>query len=128
MESKRKLTTEEVKLISGIMTWNGDDLKKLCSTSRVTEACGIRTVKIGGTANDDGKTYIINFVHEDPVDEDVRITIVGQNTSGFTLQFAADAETVIDAEFSAISDKLDDEDTLVIIKEEIDANAYKEGK
>ena len=47
----------------------------------------------------------------------------GQNTSGFTLQFAADAETVIDAEFSAVSGKLDDEGTLVIIKEEIDATA-----
>ena len=123
MVSKRKLTTEEVKLISGIMTWNGQVLKKLCSTARVTETGGIRTVKIGGTANDDGKSYIIHFVHEDPVDGDVRITIVGQNTSGFTLQFAADAETVIDAEFSAVSGKLDDEGTLVIIKEEIDATA-----
>lgn len=123
MVSKRKLTTEEVKLISGIMTWNGDVLKKLCSTARVTEASGVRTVKIGGTANDDGKAYIFHFVHEDAVDGDVRITMVGQNTSGFTLQFAADAETVIDAEFSAVAGKLDKEGTLVIIKEEIDATA-----
>ena len=36
---------------------------------------------IGCTANDDGKTYIIHFVHEDPVDGDVKITIVGRNTS-----------------------------------------------
>lgn len=43
---------------------------------------------IGCTANDDGKTYIIHFVREDPVDGDVKITIVGRNTSGFTLQFA----------------------------------------
>lgn len=123
MVSKRKLTTEEVKLTSGIMTWNGQVLKKLCSTARVTETGGVRTVKIGGTANDDGKSYIIHFLHEDPVDGDVRVTLVGQNTSGFTLQFAADAETVIDAEFSAVSGKLDDEGTLVIIKEEIDATA-----
>lgn len=123
MVSKRKLTTEEVKLTSGIMTWNGDVLKKLCSTARVKEESGVRTVKIGGTANDDGKVYIIHFVHEDAVDGDVRITMVGQNTSGFTLQFAADAETVIDAEFSAVAGKLDTEGTLVIIKEEIDAQA-----
>ncbi|MDD6387610.1 MAG: hypothetical protein PUA68_00895 [Bacilli bacterium] len=101
---------------------------KLCSTARVKETSGISTVKIGGTANEDVKIYIIHFVHEDLVDGDVRITIVEQNTSGFTLQFAVNVETVIYAEFSAISDKLDDEDTLVIIKEEIDANAYKEGK
>ena len=123
MVSKRKLTTEEVKLISGIMTWNGDVLKKLCSTARVSEADGVRTVKIGGTANDDGKAYIFHFLHEDKVDGNVRITMIGQNTSGFTLAFAADAETVIDAEFSAVSGKLDNEGTLVIIKEEIEASA-----
>lgn len=123
MVSKRKLTTEDVKLKSGIMTWNGQVLKKLCSTARVTEASGVRTVKIGGTSNDDGKVYIFHFLHEDPVDGDVRVTLVGQNTSGFELQFAADAETVIDAEISAVAGKLDTEGTLVIIKEEIDATA-----
>lgn len=123
MVSKRKLTTEDVKLKSGIMTWNGVVLKKLCSTARVEEKDGVRTVKIGGTGNDDGAVYIFHFLHEDPVDGDVRITIVGQNTSGFTLQFAADAETVIDAEISAVSGKLDNTGTLVIIKEEIDATA-----
>lgn len=122
MVSKRKLTTEEVKLISGIMTWNGKVLEKLCSTARVTEASGVRTVKIGGTSNDNGKSYIFHFVHEDEADGDVRITMIGQNTSGFTLAFASDAETVIDAEFSATAGKLDNEGTLVIIKEEIDAS------
>lgn len=123
MVSKRKLTTEDVKLKSGIMTWNGEVLKKLCSTARVTESNGERIVKIGGTGNDDGASYIFHFLHEDPVDGDVRITMVGQNTSGFTLQFAADAETVIDAEISAVAGKLDNSGTLVIIKEEIDATA-----
>lgn len=123
MVSKRKLTTEDVKLKSGIMTWNGNVLKKLCSTARVTEKDGERTVKIGGTGNDDGAVYIFHFLHEDPVDGDVRITMVGQNTSGFTLQFAADAETVIDAEISAVAGKLDNTGTLVILKEELDATA-----
>lgn len=123
MVSKRKCNSEDVKLKSGLMTWNGQVLKKLCSTARVTEENGVRTVKIGGTANDDGKQYIFHFVHEDKADGDVRITMVGQNTSGFTLQFASDAETVIDAEFSATSGKLDKEGTLVIIKEEIDAQS-----
>ena len=35
----------------------------------------------------------------------------------------ADVETVIGAEFSAVNGKLNDEGTLVIIKEEIYANA-----
>ena len=123
MVSKRKLTTENVTLTSGIMTWNGKVLEKLCSTARVTEASGTRTVKIGGTANDNGKQYVIHFVHEDAVDGDVRVTLVGQNTSGFSLTFAAHAEMVIDAEFAASKGKLDNEGTLVIIKEEIDATA-----
>lgn len=123
MVSKSKINSEEAILKSGIMTWNGQVLKKLCSTARVTEAAGVRTVKIGGTQNDDGKSYIIHFLHEDAVDGNVRCTIVGKNTSGFTLTFAADAETVIDAEFKAESGKLDKEGTLILYKEDIDASA-----
>lgn len=118
---KTKITREELKFKSGIMTWNGDVLTKLCNTGRSTEASGIRTTKIGGVGNDDGKSYVIHFVHEDSTDGDVRVTIVGKNTSGFTLAFATDAETVIDAEFTALPS--DTEGTLVIFKEEIDAKA-----
>lgn len=123
MVSKQKINAEEAKLISGIMTWNGQVLKKLCSTARVTESNGVRTVKIGGTNNDDGKSYIFHFLHEDKADGNVRVQVVGKNTAGFTLAFAADAETVVDAEITADSGKLDNEGTLVIIKEDIDATA-----
>ena len=67
------------------------------------------------------KSYVIRFLHEDAVDGDVRVTIVGQNTSGFTLAFAKDAETVIDAEFSALPN--DANGTLIIVEEEIPATA-----
>ena len=103
------------------MTWNGKTLEKLCATARVTEADNKRTVKIGGL--DNGKQYIIHFVHEDKVDGDLRATLVGQNTSGFELTFAKDTETVIDVEFSATKGKIDNEGTLVIITEEIGATA-----
>lgn len=119
MVSKRKINTESVTLTSGIMTWNGQVLAKLCATARVTEANGKRIVKIGGTNNDNGKNYIIRFLHEDSVDGNLRITLVGQNTNGFALTFAKDQETVIDAEFSASKGKLDSDGTLVIIEEEI---------
>ena len=78
-------------------------------------------IKIGGL--DNGKQYIIHFVHEDKVDGDLRATLVGQNTSGFELTFAKDTETVIDVEFSATKGKIDNEGTLVIITEEIGATA-----
>lgn len=120
---KTIITKEEATLKSGIMTWNGDTLKKLSATGRVTEdkQKGIRTVKIGGIDNNDNENYIIHFVHKDPVDGDVRVTIVGKNTAGFTLAFAKDKETVIDAEFAAVPS--DDEGTLILYQEEIDKEA-----
>ena len=118
---KRTLQSEEVILKSGIMTWNGETLKKLVSTGATTVTNGIRTTKIGGTGNYDGKSYIIHFLHEDPIDGNVRVTIVGQNTSGFTMAYAKDSETIIDAEFSALPS--DENGTLVIIQEETDATA-----
>lgn len=115
--SKSILTEEETTLKSGIMTWNGNTLKKLCSTARVEEANGKRTVKIGGVGNYDGKSYVLRFVHEDDQDGDLRVTIVGSNQAGFSLAFAKDKETVIDAEFKA--KPLDSEGTQIIIEEEI---------
>ncbi len=114
---KTILTEEEVTLKSGIMTWNGKTLKKLCSTARITEAAGKRTVKIGGVGKQDGKQYVIRFLHEDPTDGDIRVTIVGSNQAGFSLAFKKDKETVIDAEFKA--KPLDSEGTKIIYEEEI---------
>lgn len=120
---KKIITKEEAKLKSGIMTWNAQTLKQLVATGRVTEDTekGVRIIKIGGISNNDNKNYIIHFVHEDKVDGDVRVTIVGKNTAGFTLAFAKDKETVVDAEFEAIPS--DDEGTLIIYKEEIEIKA-----
>jgi hypothetical protein len=115
--SKTIITEEEATLKSGVMTWNGKTLAKLSSTARVSEAAGVRTVKIGGVGNDNGKKYVIHFLHEDEVDGDIRVTIVGQNQAGFTLAFAKDKETVIDAEFKA--QPHDAEGTLIQYTEEI---------
>ena len=117
LAKKTILTKEEATLKSGIMTWCGNTLKKICSTARVTEAAGKRTVKIGGVGKQDGKKYIIRFLHEDTLDGDIRITIVGKNTAGFTLAFAKDKETVIDAEFTA--QPQDADGTLILYEEEI---------
>ncbi|MDP4174139.1 MAG: hypothetical protein Q8933_09245 [Bacteroidota bacterium] len=114
---KTILTEEEVTLKSGVLTWNGKTLTKLCSTARVTETTGKRTVKIGGINNQDGKLYVIRFVHEDAVDGDVRVTIVGNNQAGFSLAFVKDKETVVDAEFLAAP--MDSEGTKIMFEEEI---------
>jgi len=114
---KTVLTEEEVTLKSGVLTWCGKTLARICSTARVTEANGKRTVKIGGLKNQDGNQYIIRFVHEDAQDGDIRVTIVGSNQAGFGLKFTKDKETVVDAEFKAAP--LDGEGTKIIFEEDI---------
>ena len=84
----------------------------------MTDASGKRTVKIGGRANDNGKSYVLHFVHEDETDGDVRVTIVGKNQAGFSLAFAKDKETVVDAEFKA--QPHDSDGTLIRYEEETD--------
>ncbi len=115
--SKTIITKEEATFKSGIMTWCGKTLQKLCATARITEAENKRTVKIGGQLNDDRKSYVIHFVHEDTTDGDVRVTIIGKNQAGFSLAFAKDKETVIDAEYKAAPH--DSEGTLIVYEEEI---------
>lgn len=117
MMSKTIITKEDVTLKTPVMTLCGNTFKKICSTARVTEASGKRTVKIGGLGNYDGKQYVIRFLHEDPVDGDIRITIVGNNQSGFTLAFAKDKETIVEVEFKALPH--DSDGTKVIYEEEI---------
>lgn len=119
--SKVILTEEEALLKSGIMTWCGLTLEKLCQTARVTEASGKRTVKIGGVGNATGKKYLLRFVHKDDQDGDIRVTVVGNNQAGFTIAFAKDSETVIDAEFKA--QPMDKEGTLILYEEEMEAAA-----
>lgn len=98
--SKRFLTEEAATFKSGILTWNGNVLDKLASTATVDETVsGKRTVKIGGIENYDNQMYCIRFVHEDEEDGDIRVTVVGNNTAGFELQFQPDSETVLNAEF-----------------------------
>ena len=115
--SKKYLTKEEAILKSGIMTWNADTLKTLCSTARVTSTATKKTAKIGGIGNYNGKNYVVRFLHEDSVDGDIRVTIVGSNESGFEMAFAKDKETVINAEFKAVPN--DTDGTLIIYEEEV---------
>lgn len=118
--SKKYLTDEQAILRSGIMTWNGETLAKLCSTATVDNTVsGKRTVKIGGIDNFTNQQYVIRFVHEDDIDGDIRVTIVGSNESGFEMAFAKDTETVVNAEFKAVPNDADG--TLIIYTEEVSA-------
>ena len=61
------------------------------------------TAMIGGIKNANRKKYVVCFHHPDPEDGDIWVTIVGKNENGFSLAFAKDAESVVDAEFKALA-------------------------
>ena len=115
--SKTIMTEEEATLKSGVLTFNGETLTRLTETGRVSEEGNLRTVKIGGIKNSDRKNYVLCFYVHDAADGDCWVMIVGRNEAGFSLSFAKDKETIIDAEFKC--QPMDDEGTLVMYIEEI---------
>ena len=115
--SKIITTSEEAILKCGLLTWNGETMKKLLDRCQSTEASGKRTTKIGGAGNAQGGYYAICFAHEDKTDGNVWIVIKGLNTAGATLTFAADEGTVVEPEFKAMPH--DEAGTLVELIEEI---------
>ena len=117
--SKIITTSEEAILKCGLITWNGETLKKLIERCGSTESAGKRTTKIGGAGNAQGGYYAICFMHEDKTDGNVWILIKGRNTAGATLTFAVDEGTVVEPEFKAMPH--DDAGTLVELIEEIPA-------
>lgn len=126
LKVKEVITEEEATYKTGLFTWNGNTLKKICATARVEDKevtikgklKKLRIAKIGGVANDDGKQYVVLFVHEDPVEGNCYLIIVGRNAAGFTITFEADSATVIDAEFACKPQ--DSEGTLIQFIEELD--------
>lgn len=115
--SKIITTTEKAVLKCGLLTWNGQTLKKLIDRCGVTEASGKRTTKIGGQGNAQGGYYAIGFKHEDNVDGNVWVIIKGRNTAGATLTFATEEGTVVEPEFTAVPQ--DTNGTLIQMVEEI---------
>ena len=111
------ISKEDVVLKSGVMTWNGKTLEKLCQTARVTPSGGKRTIKIGGLANAANKSYAVAFSYKGDGKKGLTALIVGKNSAGFTITFGTDNPTVIDAEFKAQA--LDNDGTLVVIEETV---------
>lgn len=115
--SKVITTSEEAILKCGLLTWNGETLKKLVDRCTTKEEGGKRTTKIGGAGNTQGGYYAICFKHEDAESGNVWIMIKGRNQVGATLTFATDAGTIIEPEFKAMPHDADG--TLIELIEEI---------
>lgn len=103
MTYKAFITKEEVTFKSGILTWNLDVLDKLTMGGELTTEEDKKVLKIGKNGSSAIKQVLIRFVHSIDAKNKVRMTMIGSPTSGFTLAFNPEEETVIDAEFSALS-------------------------
>lgn len=103
MTYKAFITKEEVTFKSGILTWNLDVLDKLTMGGELTTEEEKKVLKIGKNGSSAIKQVLIRFVHSIDAKNKVRMTMIGSPTSGFTLAFNPEEETVIDAEFSALS-------------------------
>lgn len=110
--------SEEAILKLGLLTWNGTTLQKLADRCKVEDGDGIRTIKIGGAGNAQGKEWVVCFFHEDKKDGNLWVLIRGKNSAGFTLTFAVDAGTKLEPEFKALPQA---DGTLITIIEEIAA-------
>ena len=115
--SKSIITDEEAILTAGVMTINAAGLNKLISNGTLTTTTTERKLKMGGMENYNGKQYVVHFLHEDAVDGDIRVTIIGHNESGLEIQWQQESETVVNAQFKAIPN--DSDGTLIIYREEI---------
>ena len=116
--SKIITTNEEALLKCGLLTWNGETLKKLIDRCKTSTESGKRVTKIGGAGNAQGGYYAICFEYEDKTDGNLWVLIKGRNTAGVTLTFASDAGTVLEPEFKAMPQS---DGTLIELIEEVPA-------
>jgi len=111
------VTDEDVTLKLALIAWSSANLNVFCASGRITETAGHRTVKIGGLKFASNTKYLFRFVHPDSEYGDVRITIVGTNTGGFTLSYKPDDAGNLDLEVTA--QPSDSDGTLIIYDEEV---------
>ncbi|ELC8397695.1 hypothetical protein P6P36_01700 [Clostridium perfringens] len=115
---KRFILKEEVTFKSGLLTWCLDTLNMICLGGSITKSNGKETVKIGGSGAKEIKRVALRFVHTLDDGKKIRVTMVGTPSSGFTLTFNPEEETVIDAEFQAMP--MNSEGILLEITKEVD--------
>jgi len=91
------MTSDDLKFKLGAFVVVGD-IDKLCPTATKTVNDGIITVKLGGVGNDNGKKYIVRFVHKS---KPLRITLIGKNEGDLELAFSAEDAITVEPTFTA---------------------------
>lgn len=125
MVRKTFQTKAAATLKTGLLTFDVAALAKVLSTGTVTTASGKTTLKLSG-GRESLKKYAVGFVYEDEdTHEVIRIGMVATNTSGLTMAFVKDKETVVDVEFTAESNGVDT--NIVVIEEETVQTANTQG-
>lgn len=114
----RTVTTEETAtLTANLLSWSSKKFEYFNNTARVDDSKeGRRTVKLGGAANENGKSYLWRVVHPDKKFGTVRVTMCGVN-SGLTLTFKKDEGGQLP--ISVSGEAIDSEGTLLIYDEEV---------
>lgn len=121
--SRTVITEEVVTLKASLVAWSSKNLDTFCASGRVTETAGHRTVKIGGLKYASNKLWLFRLMHPDGKYGDVRITIVGTATGGFTLTYKQDTAGNLDLE--ATAQPSDKDGTLIIYDEEVLGDTVK---
>lgn len=109
--NEQYLSSDNMTLRCGALMGKAADIVRICPTASSTTANGVTTIKLGGVGNDNNKKYVIRFKHKT---EPLRVTIVGKNTDGFELSFAADDGVTLEPTFTASA--MDNQGVLAEIK------------
>ncbi|UZT82146.1 hypothetical protein [Caproicibacterium sp. BJN0003] len=123
MTTRTVVTAEETTTKFSLISWSKQDFAKFSPTARVdtTSKPGHNIIKIGGIGFADNSPYLFRLVHNDAEYGDLRVTIVGTNTSGFKLDFKPDSSGNMDVEVQ--SQSLDSEGTQILLDEELPGSA-----
>ncbi len=101
---------------TGLLTFDVAALSKLLSMGTLSSDNGKQILKLGG-GKESLKKYSVGFEYNDEqTGERLRIGMVATNTASLTLAFTKDKETVVDVEFTAESNGVDE--TIVVFEEE----------
>lgn len=113
---KRFITAEEATLKSGILTWNLDALNNFIGNKTYTIVGDNKVMKLGGNGAREMDEYLVVFCHEFRNHDKIYVGMAATNDAGLTLNFLPDRETVVDAEFRAISN---DSNGCILIIEQV---------
>ncbi|MFX0547912.1 hypothetical protein ACOAKC_01125 [Hathewaya histolytica] len=99
---KRFIVSEEATCKTGILTWNPKMLSRIHPVKyEEDESKKTRKITFGGAKA--LKNVLVRFVHEKEGNKKLRLTMIGNCGSGFSMTFEGEKETVIDAEIKAIN-------------------------